>query len=54
MDQLLNLEKQTGFRSVEIIREKDSKGESFVVKVNGKPIFLKELIGYLQILLQRD
>ena len=38
---IIKLEKQTGFRSVEIIRENDSKGESFFVKVNGKPIFLK-------------
>ena len=26
---------------MEVIRETDSKGESFVVKVNGRPIFLK-------------
>ena len=37
----LNLKKRIGFRSVEVIRDTDSKGESFVVKVNGRPIFLK-------------
>ena len=37
----LNLKKRIGFRSVEVIRDEDLKGESFVVKVNGRPIFLK-------------
>ncbi|WP_338398949.1 beta-mannosidase [Persicobacter psychrovividus] len=30
-----------GFRTIEVVNEPDSLGESFFVKVNGKPVFMK-------------
>lgn len=41
-NQLIDEKKlQIGLRKIELVREKDSKGESFYFKVNDKPIFAK-------------
>jgi beta-mannosidase len=32
---------RTGLRTVELVREKDTKGETFFIRLNGKPIFCK-------------
>jgi beta-mannosidase len=34
-------ETRAGIRTVELVREKDKKGETFYVKLNGKPVFCK-------------
>lgn len=30
-----------GVRTVELVREKDEKGETFMFRVNGEPLFMK-------------
>ncbi len=37
----INCQKQVGFRDIEVVNEPDADGESFYLKLNGTPIFIK-------------
>lgn len=38
---LSRMEKAIGFRTIEVVNQPDEMGESFFVKVNGQPVFMK-------------
>ena len=48
-EEIYSEKKKIGFRTVQVLRENDGEGESFIFEINGKNYLLKERTGFLLI-----